>query len=589
MVSRQIRERSEWVGKKIVAVPTDVANHITEDKFSANKDTEDNFVDFLNEACLSGVVESCIESETSSDPTSVFVKWSTKKQGSKEWIDLANFSWLFVETSLVFATHPQMPSFSQPAVELKIAKGNGKVFGDKLLCQFFMDNLISIQAEEAVEKVTEESQIEEWTACNLEKIENKKKRTEIDEKIKGWLETDRTQRILLRSDCDLTTASVRICMPESSKYHIYYIIKGRIKQDGRNMLVGETAVNEKVEADPSVTMVTFENPQIIIPLMNGKSPSQISERGGRTRRKTDHFHNYKDTTELPDKKVRKSRSSKNSPKNPQQATSKKRGKNHQDSGVKIGEAPRVKRKYTRRNFGGKSRKQSAEVENRNEPISEEKKVEEKITESGDHKKIVADEKEPKKRGIEAFKTERRFPKKSPKQEPAAVSIKPPTGHLQNPQAQGCRRNHKNSPPTHHQAGNHRDDRGNLGSRQNETENPRFEADRSGDCDVTESGASESQLFSRRSHDVTVENSPSASRIDKSRPKSLVSIGNQAQGASNPWQRHNCYVSAERAYRFCDVSKKKLQFSQPLLLRAPPSEKPLAHFGEFPQKVPGSEV
>lgn len=68
MVSRQIRERSEWVGKKIVAVPTDVANHITEDKFSANKDTEDKFVDFLNEACLSGVVESCIESETSSDP-----------------------------------------------------------------------------------------------------------------------------------------------------------------------------------------------------------------------------------------------------------------------------------------------------------------------------------------------------------------------------------------------------------------------------------------------------------------------------------------------------------------------------------------
>ena len=68
MVSRQIRERSEWVGKKIVVVPTDAANHITEDKISTNEGTEDKFVDFLNEACLSGVVESCIESETSPDP-----------------------------------------------------------------------------------------------------------------------------------------------------------------------------------------------------------------------------------------------------------------------------------------------------------------------------------------------------------------------------------------------------------------------------------------------------------------------------------------------------------------------------------------
>ena len=94
---------------------------------------------------------------------------------------------------------------------------------------------------------------------------------------------------------------------------------------------------------------------------------------------------------MPDKKARKSRS-KSSPKNPTQAANKKRGKNQQDSGVKIGEAPRVKRKYTRRSFGGKSRKQSAEVENRNEPIAEEKKTEEKITEKGDRKEIVADDK-----------------------------------------------------------------------------------------------------------------------------------------------------------------------------------------------------
>ena len=92
---------------------------------------------------------------------------------------------------------------------------------------------------------------------------------------------------------------------------------------------------------------------------------------------------------MPDKKARKSRS-KSSPKNPAQAANKKRGKNQQDS--KIGEAPRVKRKYTRRSFGGKSRKQSAEVENRNEPIAEEKKTEEKITEKGDQKEIVADDK-----------------------------------------------------------------------------------------------------------------------------------------------------------------------------------------------------
>ena len=94
---------------------------------------------------------------------------------------------------------------------------------------------------------------------------------------------------------------------------------------------------------------------------------------------------------MPDKKARKSRS-KSSPKNPTQAANKKRGKNQQDSGVKIGEAPRVKRKYTRRSFGGKSRKQSAEVESRNEPIAEEKKVEEKITESEGRKEIVADDK-----------------------------------------------------------------------------------------------------------------------------------------------------------------------------------------------------
>ena len=54
----------------------------------------------------------------------------------------------------------------------------------------------------------------------------------------------------------------------------------------------------------------------------------------------------------------------------------------------------MKRKYTRRSFGGKNRKKSVEAEGKNEPITEEKiakeetKVEEKIKE--DRKEIVAD-------------------------------------------------------------------------------------------------------------------------------------------------------------------------------------------------------